>query len=550
LNETAFFFPHLLADRDGSVSLEFAMPEALTAWRFLGLAHTRDLASGALEATAVTQKDLMVQPNPPRFLREGDVLEFSVKVTNMTSADIQGAVRLTFTDPATEKARDAELGNRDNKKDFSIPAKQSRSLSWRLQVPEGLEVVAFKAVAATDKHSDGEEGWLPILSRRLFVQESVPLWISGQGQKTFSLDKLAGSDGSRTLVHQGLTLQMTSNPAWYAVQALPYLMEFPYECSEQVFNRLYANSLARHIALSDPKIRRVFELWKGTSALDSNLEKNEDLKSVLLQESPWVREAQSESQAKKRVGLLFDDNRLEAEIKSAYRKLEDMMERGAWPWFPGGRPDRYISLYIVTGFGRLKNMGVATVPQDLALTALPGLDAWALENYQDLVRRKVLDRNNLGTTAALYLYGRSFFLKDNPIPEEARKAVDYYLDQAKAHWLKLGYRQSQGHLALALNRFGFPAEAQKIMRSLKERSLADEEMGRYWAEQEFSWWWYLAPIETQALMIEAFDEVMNDAAAVEECKVWLLKQKQTRDWKTTKATADAVYGLLRRGADL
>jgi len=551
LNETAFFFPHLLADKDGTVSLEFTMPEALTQWKFLGLAHTRELASGQLEATAVTQKDLMVQPNPPRFLREGDLLEFTVKVTNMTEAEVRGAVQLNFRDPVSEKPRDAELENKEVKKAFTIPGKQSRSFSWRIQVPDGLETVAYKAVGATDKHSDGEEGWLPVLSRRIFIQEAIPLWISGQGRKSFTFTKLAKSAGSPTLKHQGLTVQMTSNPAWYAVQALPFLMEFPYECSEQVFNRLYANSLAQHIANSDPKIRRVFDQWKGTEALKSNLEKNQELKSVLLQETPWVLEAQAESQAKQRVGLLFDENRMSAELKSAMAKLEQMQdEDGAWPWFPGGRPNSYITLYIVTGFGRLKHLGLASLSQELALKALDHLDGWVVESYKEIVKDKRLNENNLSTTAALYLYGRSFFLKEQPIPDEARQAVNYFLDQAKTYWLKLAYRQSQGHLALALNRFGFPAEAQKIMRSIKERSQVDEEMGRFWSEQEFSWWWYLAPIETQALMIEAFDEVMNDQPAVEECKIWLLKQKQTRDWKTTKATADAVYGLLLRGEDL
>jgi uncharacterized protein YfaS (alpha-2-macroglobulin family) len=551
LNESAFFFPHLLADKDGTVFLEFTMPEALTEWRFLGLAHTRELASGQLEATAVTQKDLMVQPNPPRFLREGDLLEFTVKVTNMTEAEVRGAVQLNFSDPVSEKPRDAELENKDVKKPFTIPGKQSRSFSWRIQVPDGLETVAYKAVGATDKHSDGEEGWLPVLSRRIFIQEAIPLWISGQGRKSFTFVKLAKSAGSPTLKHQGLTVQMTSNPAWYAVQALPFLMEFPYECSEQVFNRLYANSLAQHIANSDPKIRRVFDQWKGTEALKSNLEKNQELKSVLLQETPWVLEAQAESQAKQRVGLLFDENRMSAELKSAMAKLEQMQdEEGAWPWFPGGRPNSYITLYIVTGFGRLKHLGLTSLSQELALKALDHLDGWVVESYKEIVKDKRLNENNLSTTVALYLYGRSFFLKEQPIPAQARQAVNYFLDQAKTHWLKLAYRQSQGHLALALNRFGFPAEAQKIMRSIKERSQVDEEMGRFWSEQEFSWWWYLAPIETQALMIEAFDEVMNDQPAVEECKVWLLKQKQTRDWKTTKATADAVYGLLLRGEDL
>jgi uncharacterized protein YfaS (alpha-2-macroglobulin family) len=551
LNETAFFFPRLLSDADGVVTLEFTMPEALTEWRFLGFAHTRDLESGSIESRTVTQKDLMVQPNPPRFLREGDRLEFTVKVTNMSETAAEGAVELVFFDPRTDKSLDAALGNAKTKAPFSIPAKQSRSFSWPIAVPDGLEVASFKAVAATTRFSDGEEGGLPVLSRRILVLESIPLWISGKGEKKFSFEKLLKSGASDTLRHQGLTLQMTSNPAWYAVQALPFLMEFPYECSEQVFNRLYANALAQKIAGSSPKIRRIFDLWKGTPALASNLEKNEDLKSILLLESPWVLEAKAETEAKRRVGLLFDENKMAQELRSAFAKLEAMqLEDGSWPWFPGGRGNSYITLYLLTGFGRLKHLGIGAVRQEPALKALGHLDKWIDDLYREILSRGSKDANHLSSTVALYLYGRSFYLKERPIPDSSREAVEYFLGQARRYWLELGIRQSQAHLALALHRFQDPAAAQKITRSLKERSQVDEELGRFWSELELSYWWFRAPIETQAVMIEAFDEVSGDAKAVEECKVWLLKQKQTQDWKTTKATADAVYALILRGTDL
>jgi hypothetical protein len=574
LNETAFFFPHLTSDSNGVVRMTFAMPEALTEWKFMGFAHDQQLRSGYIDGKVVTAKDLMVQPNAPRFVREGDAIEFTVKVSNQTTNRQTGRVRLTFDNalqtgvgasaatsapgqaggPAyAGTPTDQALGNKSPELAFDIPAKESRSFSWRIHVPDGAPFLTYKAVGATDKVSDGEEGYLPVLSRYIFVTESLPLPIRGPATKKFEFDKLLKSARSKTLRHQNLSVQMVSNPAWYAVMALPYLMEFPHECTEQTFNRFYANALARHIANADPKVRRVFDQWKATPALDSPLEKNEDLKSVVLEETPWLRQAENESRARKNVGILFDDNRLNSETERTLRKLaEAQLADGSWPWFPGGRGNDYITLYITTGFGRLRHLGV-DLNVDPAIRSLNRLDGWMDEHYRDILKGAHPEDYVPSATDALYLYGRSFFLKDHPVAPPHQKAIEFFLARSRSHWLKVDNRQSQGHLAIALKRWGSGpdlAVARDIMKSIKERSVTSEEMGMFWRDTELSWWWYRAPIETQALMIEAFDEVMGDTRANEECRVWLLKQKQTQDWKTTKATADAVYALLLRGKDL
>ena len=552
LNETAFFFPHLTTQPDGSVKLEFTMPEALTSWKFFAFAHDKELRSGFLEDSVVTAKDLMVQPNPPRFLREGDTLEFTVKVVNQSDAPQQGKVRLTFSDARTLDSADAGLGNARPELDFDIPAKESRSYSWRLRTPDGQGFLIYKAVASTGKISDGEEGYLPVLPRRILVTESLALPIRGEGEKTFSFEKLIGSAQSNTIQNQSLTVQMVSNPSWYAVMALPYLMEFPHECSEQIFNRYYANILARHIANSDPKIERIFEQWRGTDALNSPLTKNQDLKQVMLEETPWLRQSNDESQARRNVALFFEQNRVADELGRAFRKLADQqLGDGLWPWFPGGRGNEFITLYITTGFGRLRHLGIEGVDAAPAVKSLNRLDGWIDEIYRDILKRGNKEDNHLTPLICFYLYGRSFFLDDRDISGRNREAVTYFLDQAKKYWAALSNRQSQAHLAIALQRFGVHPETPKdIMISLEERSKREEEMGMFWRDTEFNYWWYRAPIETQALMIEAFDEVAKDPEAVEDLKVWLLKQKQTQDWKTTKATADAVYALLLRGANL
>jgi hypothetical protein len=179
-----------------------------------------------------------------------------------------------------------------------------------------------------------------------------------KGTQSFKLDKLLKSGESETLAHQGITVEYTSNPAWYAVQALPYLMEYPYECAEQIFNRYYANALATTIANSSPRIREIFERWKtvDTAALLSNLEKNQELKMILLEETPWVLQAKNESEQKKNIALLFDMVRMSNELKSSMVKLREMqLSNGGFPWFKGGNDDIFITQYILTGIGHLKN---------------------------------------------------------------------------------------------------------------------------------------------------------------------------------------------------
>ena len=558
LNETAFFMPQLTLNDKGIVSIDFEMPEALTTWKFMGFAHGTKLQSGLITQEVITQKELMIQPNAPRFLREGDKLAFTVKVTNLSDKEQRGSVALELYDAVTDESRNAEFKNNDNKKSFVVPAKQSKGFSWLLDVPYKPGFVKYKAVGATKTHSDGEEGLLPILSSRILVTESLPLPIKGPETKNFKFEKLKKSGESKTLEHKALTVEMTSNPAWYAIQALPYLIEFPHECSEQTFNRIYANKLAAHIANSDPKIRRVFDIWrkdelynKGT-ALMSNLEKNQHLKSVTLMETPWVLDAKNENEQKHKIGVLFEEERLRREIEAATNKLRHMqMSSGAFPWFPGGLENTYITLYIMTGYGRLRNLGV-DIDLLIALRCADFLDSKIVEIFNKIraFDKDYKENKHIDSFIAFYLYGRSFFLKDRPIPRFSQEAVNYFIDQAKKFWLEVPFRMSQAHMALGLKRFGDNETPNKIIKSIKERSVTDEEMGRFWREKEIGYSWNRADIETQAMMIEMFSEINNDEEAVEECKIWLLKQKQTQCWKTTKATADAVYALILRGCDL
>lgn len=558
LKETAFFFPKLTTDKDGNVSFNFTAPEALTQWKLQLLAHTKELNSDVKTLESVTQKELMVLPNPPRFLREGDKIVISSKISNLSDKALNGIAILELTDAISGQNINNKLQNNIAEQNFTVDSKGNTQVSWTLQIPDDVQTVQYKIVAKAGKFSDGEQNVLPVLSNRMLVTETLPMWIRSDQQKTFSLNKLKNNT-SNSLKHHKLTLEMTSNPAWYAVQALPYLMEYPYECAEQTFSRYYANALASHIANSNPRIQEVFNQWKDTDALLSNLEKNQELKSLILEETPWVHDAQSETEQKKRIALLFDLNKMNRELTTSLRKLSQMQfNSGAFPWFKGGRENRFITQYIVTGFGHLQKLKVAQLDKEtreMTRKAITYLDREFVKEYEELkknieINKGDLSKNHLTHSQVQYLYMRSFF-PENKIGGNIREAWNYYIAQSKKYWLQKGL-YNQGMIALTLHRNAEKEIASKIIKSLEERSITSDELGMYWKSNTPSWFWYQAPIETQALLIETFGEIAsepNRTKIIDNLKIWLLKNKQTNRWKTTKATTEAVYALLLQGSD-
>jgi len=551
LNETAFFFPHLKTNAEGEIILSFTVPEALTRWKLLGFAHTKNLEYGMTQNEIVTQKELMVLPNAPRFMRDGDKMTFAAKVSNLSEKALSGTAELQLFDAVSMKPIDNLFKNKTTTINFSAPAGQSDALMWEIEVPADIDAVTYRVIARAGNFSDGEENTLPVLTNRMLVTEALPLPIRGKGTTEFKLEKLVNND-SKTLRHKRLTLEFTSNPAWYAIQALPYLMEYPYECSEQIFSRYYANSIASHIANSSPKIKRVFDSWKQSGdALVSNLEKNQELKNLLLEETPWVLQAQDETERKKRVGLLFDLNTMSRQLETAKRKLQQMqLPSGAWPWFTDMRANRYLTQHIVAGFGHLDKLEVTSdnETRSMAQRALQYMDEEMYRDYRRMLEDEVdIKKNRLSSLIIHYLYARSYFM-NYPVRNDHLEAFNYWKSQAQQYWVELGQVYREGMVALALHRLDDKKTPTDIIASLKERALHSEEMGMYW-RSETGYFWYQAPIETQALLIELFDEVTNDRQAVNDMRIWLLKQKQTQDWKTTKATVEACYALLLRGTD-
>jgi len=551
-NETAFFYPQLHTDEKGQILIDFTIPEALTRWKFRALAHTQDLKTGYIENTVITQKQLSISANTPRFLREGDTITISARLANLTGGTLKGKVQMQLFNALNMHPVSLFVKKADAEQTFEVAGNTNKAVSFKLGIPAGLDALDCKLTADAGEFTDGEENTLPVLPNRTLVTESMPMMVRPGQTRDFTFDKLV-NQSSPTLKNKTLTLEYTQNPAWYAVQALPYMMEFPYECSEQVFSRYYANSLATNLVNKMPAIKQVFEQWKMSNSTEllSNLEKNQELKSTLLEETPWLRDAVSESEQKKRIALLFDLNKMSDELKTNLDKLQKrQLPDGSFTWFGGDRGDRYITQHIAEGMGELYHLGIGADDAELKQisdNAIKYLDE------QILSGEKLRKKNKDG----IWFYGdleihawftRSYFL-NKPLNKDLDAALNNYLKWAAEEW-KLRNVYEQGMIALTMQRYKKQDVTAQIERSLLETAQQSDDLGMYWAKNQRGYFWYESPIETQSLLIELFTEVGDNSKAVDEMKIWLLRSKQTNDWQTTKATAAACYALLLKGGNL
>lgn len=558
-NETAFFFPKLQTDKQGRVLLNFTMPEALTRWRLVAFAHTPDLKTGSLDRTLVTQKELMISANTPRFLREGDTLQLTARINNLANKPLTGTAQIEAIDPATGQPLTTKLFIQSINRSFALSPAQSTALTWVVVVPTGLENVTFRVSAQSGESTpgastpgaftDAEERTVPVLPNRMLVLDSQPFFVNGPGRKEVRLKALTNQNPELPAQAERLTVELTSNPVWTALQSLPYLAEFPYECAEQLFSRFYANALASRIVNARPDIRAVAEGWAKQAPVNP-LEANAELKSVTLDETPWRRSARNQVGQQAQLGRFLEDDNLMASQQQALDKLQQLQTgEGGFMWFSGMPTDRTISLHVLTGFGHLAKLGV-TLPnqqqqlaKNLQVRALQYADQQAQQWVERQQQLKVAEYG--GYWPVQYLYARSFY-PNQPIADKAVR--DYLQATITKNWQKQDIYQ-QVLTALVLHRSGDKQTPIDILKSLKERAAQSDELGMYWPDNRAGYVWQQAPIETQALLMEAFAEIANDQPAVNAMKQWLLSQKRTSAWPSTKATTEAIYALLLNGDD-
>ncbi|MDM1407300.1 alpha-2-macroglobulin family protein [Myroides sp. DF42-4-2] len=547
LKETAFFYPQLQTDDKGNVSFTFTTPEALTQWKFMAFAHTKNLQSNYVEQLVRTQKELMVQPNMPRFVREEDQITVSTKIVNLNTTALSGEVEIQFFDAltATPLTGLVEEGS-TVKQNFTLAATANTEVAWTINVPKDIVALGYRIMAKAGEFSDGEEAAIPVLSGRTLVTETMPLYIKEGQNKLFTFNALE-QPLSATRENYKLTLEVTANPMWTAILALPYLKEHPFKGTEQTFSKVFANTVATQLLNSNPRIQSVFEYWSKQGGIQSKLELNDELKQVLIEETPWVRQAADETEQMKRLAVLFDLNKMKTDLDAQLERLNNQQNKdGGFPWFSGDQSNVYITQTIVEGFGQMKQAGGMPLSEKIMALVKKAFTYLDEQHYATYQKNKNEDKRS--TLDLHYLYVRSLFKDEIKIQDKYAKMIaDYRKELA-------GQKTSDNLYTLAmkaivLQRFGDAKAANSTVKTILETAVRSDEMGMYWKENAAGWLWYNAPIETQVMIIEAAHEVdaTKYANAIEDMKVWLLKNKQTVAWNSTKATTRAVYALLYLG---
>ena len=544
--ETAFFYPQLRTNEKGEVSISFVLPESLTRWTFMGLAHTRNVDYGKIEATATASKEFMLQPNMPRFVRVGDKANIAASLMNLSDKGVKGTVRMELFNPETEKVFYSQ------KQKFDVKGGETGHVNFTFEVSDKYAVMACRMVADGDTFSDGEQRYIPVLTDKQWVTETVPLNVNGEGAYTFSLENLFNKH-SKTASEQRLTVEFTAHPAWYAVQALPVVANPQNEDALSWATAYYAHSLAACIVKENPRIKQVFDSWKAQGGTKetfmSNLHKNQELKNILLAETPWLTEATNEAEQKQRIATLFDLNTMNSGQAVSVEKLRELQNGdGAWSWYKGMQGSRYVTTQVMEMLVRLNaltHQDADSRMQPMIQKGFEYLGKQAAEEYKSMKEAEKKGAVGIRPSEQVlrYLYICALDGKA-PVDEKVNR---YFIDKLSGEGKELTiYGKALG--AIILQQAGKVAEAKLFMQSLMEYSVVTDEMGRYFDTPKARYSWFSYKIPTEVAAMEAIQRITKDTKAIDEMKRWLLKQKQTQTWETPIATADAVYALMATGA--
>ena len=501
LNETAFFYPALESDNNGNVAIRFTLPESVTTWKFMGLAHDKEMRNGLLVDEAVAQKIVMVQPNMPRFLREGDKSTIVVKLFNTSDKKVSGNTRMQILDPETNKVVWQKTQN------YSIDAEGSATISFDVQgLKEGVYI--NKVVAAGNGYSDGELHYLPVLSNRELVVNTLPITLHQKGEQNFDLSKLfLNKEGKQAkgAEEAKVTIEYTNNPSWLMVKALPAISNPDEENAISLMSAIYANTITTHI--------------QKTLSLDNHSQKN------LSQES----------------------NRLQNQVEKL-KKLQN--PNGSFSWWKGMKGSRYMTTSVAEMMVRLN--AVAGVQKSTAKMLTSAIDYLSWQTAREVREMKKQEEKKQKVSpseqALHYLYILSMDGRKMKQNLEADKA--YLLEKMSKMTGDFSiYGKARAAVVLARNsqqNAAYREKAGEYLQSVNEYAVYREEMGRYYDTRKALYSWRNYKIPTQVSVIEAMQMLKpNDKQTIEELQRWLLMSKRTQVWDTPVNTVDAVYAFMK-----
>ncbi|CAD7797259.1 hypothetical protein CHRY9390_00137 [Chryseobacterium aquaeductus] len=561
LNETAFFYPDLKTDSEGNVSFEFTSPEALTKWKLMFLAHTKDARAATLEKEVVTQKEFSVTPNYPRFLREGDELNLQSKLSNLTSKKLKGSAQLQILDAFTNEDISAKFGLNSSIQNFELNENGNSALTWKVKVPNNVSSVILKVVATSTplngkgKYSDGEQKAIAILPNRMLVTDAIPVFVKEGETKTFVIENLKNTN-STTISNVSNTLELTTNPIWEIMFALPSLKNDQNNSADVIFNKWFADVLASEIFKANPKLKTVFEEYQSKGLLNSNLEKNLELKQLLQEETPWVLESKNEEEQMQKLALLFDANTMKNSINQDWDDFKKLQNPdGGFSWYQGYPSSYSTSLYI------LKNLGKINVWLKDSVTDYQSADqkelVGKLVQYVDNEINKYYDSstsfsartgNIINNWTLDYLDTRNYWEKQYPLKGKSATLKSLVKEKAKATKITDFTFFGLHRMAVLMNDYGLKDVSDKLLNYLKETSVDSKTQGVYWKQNLDDWGWFSSKVVNHAGALEAFNKLKpNDQKFIEDMKIWLITQKEVNSWGSSRGTAEVIFTILNSG---
>ncbi len=540
-SETAFFLPHLMTDDSGAAIITFTAPDSVTSWNLFIHALTRDLRYAVAQKTVETRKDMMVRPYLPRFLREGDRAEIPVMVNNTGATDLDGVVSLRIVDPETGADCAARFGLSPVEQPVRVSAGKSATVRFQVSAPAMLGSYTIEASARAGDHVDGERRTVPVLPGRMHLAQSRFVTLAKDQPRTMRLGDLAESASDPSLINESLVVTVDGQLVNQIIRAVPYLVEYPYECVEQTMNRFLGVGILNRIYADYPAIARAADACSSRETPFEAWREDDPNRRMALVETPWLVTARGGTASDRLINVLDRRTARRHQDKALKQLVDAQNDDGAFPWWTGGPSSPYMTLYVVYSCAKAREFGIDEPDDELVLNALTYLHTDFLGECKPKMAKQ--------TAGVEYLVLLNYMLSCFENPERFNNLFsaserEDMLAYCFERWRQLP-PQSRAHLALTLNRMNRPADAQLLMDSIMDRAVTTDDQGTFFAPEDRAWLWYNDSIETHAAVMLALMEIRPGDSRLEGLLTWIFLNKKMNQWKSTRATAEVLYAIVK-----